>query len=56
MAEIDKLEIKEEADFEIKKRFYERSGRSADDLMQEFLTVFAQEFLDKYHKGENKAV
>lgn len=54
-AEIEKLTFKEEVDLEIKKRFYERSGKSLDDLMQEFLTTFAQGFLDKYQEEKAKA-
>jgi len=54
-AEIEKLTLKEEADLEIKKRFYERSGKSLDDLMQEFLATFAQGFLDKYWEEKTKA-
>lgn len=48
LAAIDKCSSQEEANYEIRTRFYNRSGKNADSIMQEFLATFAQGFLDKY--------
>jgi len=39
---------------EIRQRFAERSGKNPDEIMQEFLTTFANGFLQKYNEKGNK--
>lgn len=52
LAEIDKCTSQEEANIEIRTRFGQRSGRNPDEIMQEFLTIFAQGFLEQYQKDK----
>jgi hypothetical protein len=54
MEVIEKCSSQEEANFEIRTRFAEKTGKNPDLLMQEFLNTFAQGFLGEYQKDKGK--
>lgn len=53
MKAIEACTSQEEANFEIRTRFAEKTGKNPDIMMQEFLDTFAQGFLDQYQKDKN---
>jgi hypothetical protein len=48
MKEIDKCTSQEEANFEIRTRFSQKSGKNPDDILSQMLTDFSTEFMEKY--------
>lgn len=50
--EINRAENQEQADVKIKLLFYEKTGKSAEQLRDEILDYYSQAVLDKYLKKE----
>lgn len=49
---IEECTSQEEANFEIRTRYAEKTGKNPDTAMLEFLNTFAQGFLDQYYKDK----
>lgn len=49
LAEIDKCTSQDEANFQIRTRFAQKSGKNPDDILSQMLTDFSTEFIEKYN-------
>lgn len=52
MKAIDACASQEQANFEIRTRYAEKTGKNPDVAVQEYIDTFAQGFLDAYHKDK----